>query len=280
MSVLHKDKIALRLQQLPPLPRVVSELLSSFANEEVDVEQIARQISHDQAITARVLRVANSSFYGLQNKVATIQEAVVVLGFRAVRSMVLAVGMNTAFRTDQCRGFDAEVYQRHCVGTSLVASGLAEMAGCSRELAFTAGLLHDIGQLALASNFPEEYAKALDYQRQHDCFTVVAERDVLGVDHAQVGGMLAETWHFPESLLQAVSEHHAPAAAKSDSIANLIHVADVTAHALDFARLLGEAVPPLDPVAWERAGGDWMAYRRALPGIEQGFTETCQNLQL
>ncbi len=280
MSALHKDKIILRLQQLPPLPRAVSELLASFSREDVDVEQLARQISHDQAISARVLRVANSSFYGLQNKVATIQEAVVVLGFRAVRSMVLAVGMNSAFQTEQCRGFDAEVYQRHCVGTSLAAWNLAEMGGCNRDLAFTAGLLHDIGQLALASNFPIEYAKALDYQRKHDCFTVVAERDVLGVDHAQVGGLLAESWHFPASLYDAVTGHHEPAAAEADSLANLIHVADVTAHAMDFSRLLEEQVMPLDPVAWERIGGNWLAFGRALPQIEKGFAETCQNLML
>lgn len=280
MSALHKDKIALRLQQLPPLPRAVSELLASFAKEDVDVDHLARQISHDQAISARVLRVANSSFYGLQNKVATIQEAVVVLGFRAVRSMVLAVGMNSAFQTDQCRGFELEVYQRHCVGTSLVARGLADMAGCNRDLAFTAGLLHDIGRLALASNFPAEYAAALDYQRKHDCFAVVAERDVLGIDHAQVGGILAETWHFPESLHQAVSEHHEPAAASADSLANLIHVADITAHALDFSHLLEESAMPLDPVAWERIGGDWRAFRSLLPPIEKNFAETCQSLLL
>lgn len=280
MSALHKDKIVLRLQQLPPLPRAVSELLASFAKEDIDVEQLARQISHDQAITARVLRVANSSFYGLQNKVATIQEAVVVLGFRAVRSMVLAVGMNSAFQTDQCRGFDAEGYQRHCVGTSLVAAGLAEMAGFNRDLAFTAGLLHDIGQLALASNFPGEYAKVLDYRHKHDCFTVVAERDVLGIDHTQVGALLAETWHFPESLHQAVAGHHEPAAATADSLANLIHVADVTAHALDFSHLVEELVMPLDQVAWERLGGDWLTFRSALPKIEKSFVETCQSLMI
>jgi len=98
MSALPKERVALCLQQLPPLPQVVSELLASFAREDdVDVERLAHQISRDQAITARVLRVANSSFYGLQSRVATIPDAVVVLGFRAVRSLVLAVGVNYAF---------------------------------------------------------------------------------------------------------------------------------------------------------------------------------------
>jgi len=97
MTALSHEQVSARLKQLPSLPSAVSELLASFSNEEVDVEQIARLIGRDQGLTARVLRVANSSFYGLQCKVGTINEAVVVLGFRAVRSMVMAVGMNGAF---------------------------------------------------------------------------------------------------------------------------------------------------------------------------------------
>ena len=91
MSLLSREQVAARLKQLPSLPAVVTRLLDSFANEEIDTAAIARQIALDQGLTARVLRVANSSFYGLQSRVGTINEAVVVLGFRAVRSMVLAV---------------------------------------------------------------------------------------------------------------------------------------------------------------------------------------------
>jgi len=279
MSALPKERVALCLQQLPPLPQVVSELLASFAHEDdVDVERLAHQISRDQAITARVLRVANSSFYGLQSRVATIPDAVVVLGFRAVRSLVLAVGVNCTFFADRCRGFDAEAYRRHGIGTGLAAAGLSEMAGSNRELAFTAGLLHDIGQLALAANFPMEYTKVLDYRASKDCSSLAAERDVMGTDHAQVGGMLAEIWHFPESLRQALAGHHEPGRAADDSLANLIHIADATAHALEFSHQPGEMVMPLDPVAWQRIGGDWQVFRSVLPQIEANFAETCHSL--
>lgn len=275
MTLLNKAKVASQLQLLPSLPGVVSELLSSFANDDVDVDLVARQIAHDQALTARVLRVANSSFYGLQNKVGTIQEAVVVLGFRAVRSMVLAVGMSGVLRAEQCKGFDAVAYQRHCIGVGIAAWNLAEPAGVNRDLAFTGGLLHDIGKLALAANFPFEYAEVLEYRRKHDCFLVVAERDLLGMDHAEVGGMLAEAWHFPKSLHQAVAEHHSPAAATADSLANLIHVADVTAYAMGLLPAADDLVMPLDRVAWERSSGDWLAYGQALPKIEKGYEEAC-----
>lgn len=280
MTHLSCEQVSARLKQLPSLPTVVSELLSSFANEDVNVDQIASQIARDQGLTARVLRVANSSFYGLQSKVGSIHEAVVVLGFRAVRSMVLAVGVNGAFRADQCPGFDAPAYLRHGVGVGLAARILAPLAKQNPELAFTAGLLHDIGELVLASNFSKPYSEALAYRAQHDVALPEAEQAVLGITHAEVGALLAETWRFPPALRQAVADHHAPAAAPADSLANLVHVADATAHALGLSRFNDEMVMPLDGVAWSRLGITWDAYAQALPKIEKDFDETYQALTL
>lgn len=278
MTKLSRDQVIARLKQLPSLPSAVSEVLASFTNEDVDVDLVAQQIARDQGLTARVLRVANSSFYGLQTKVGTIHEAVVILGFRAVRNMVLAVGMNGAFRVDQCPGFDAPAYLRHGVGVGLAARALAPLVRQSPELAFTAGLLHDIGELLLASNFSRQYIEVLAYRKHQDCFHVAAEKAIIGIDHAEVGGLLAETWRFPPAIRDAIAFHHAPADAAADSLANLIHVADVTARALGLSGSPDEMVPCLDPTAWARLGGDWDAYARALPQIEKDFEETCQIL--
>lgn len=158
MSLLSREQVAARLKQLPSLPAVVTRLLDSFANEEIDTAAIARQIALDQGLTARVLRVANSSFYRLQSRVGTINEAVVVLGFRAVRSMVLAVGVNGAFRADLCLGFDQAAYLRHGVGTALRARELASATGHNPELAFTAGILHDIGHHVPSADAPGSLA--------------------------------------------------------------------------------------------------------------------------
>lgn len=278
MTRLSREQVAARLKQLPSLPSSVADLLSSFANDEVEVEQIAAQIARDQSLTARVLRVANSSFYGLQSKVGTIHEAVVVLGFRAVRSMVLAVGINGAFRADQCPGFEAGAYLRHGVGVGLTARALAPLVGQNPELAFTAGLLHDIGELVLASNFSKPYSEALAYRKQQDCFLVVAEQFVLGITHGEVGGLLAEAWRFPDALRAAVADHHSPANAAADSLANLVHVADMTAHALGLAHFADDMVMPLDSTAWKRLGIKWADLARLLPLIERDFDETCQAL--
>ncbi|MDP3539680.1 MAG: HDOD domain-containing protein [Azonexus sp.] len=278
MNVLDHDRVLARLKQLPSLPTAITELLASFGDEDVDIGRIGRLIARDQGLTARVLRVANSSFYGLQHKVGTINEAVVVLGFRAVRSMVLAVGVNGVFRVDQCKGFDALGYLRHCVAVGVAARELAPLTGHNPELAFTGGILHDVGELVLAANFPEEYAEALSYRKKHDCFLVVAERDILGMDHCQVGALLADTWRFPPALREALAEHHAPAAAMAGSLAELVHVADAIAHGLGLGHTHAEMVMPVERTAWQRLGLDVEKIGRILPQVVAGMEEAAQAL--
>lgn len=278
MTQLNRDQVVTKLKQLPSLPSAVSELLASFGNEDIDIGEVAHKISRDQGLTARVLRVANSSFYGLQSKVGTINDAVVVLGFRAVRSMVLAVGMSSVLRVEQCPGFDAQAYLRHCVGVGLAARSLAQLTGQNPELAFTGGILHDIGKLVLASNFSAQYAETLAYRKKHDCFMVQAERDVLGMDHAEVGGLLAEAWRFPQALYEAVAEHHAPAAAAAGSLADLIHLANAITHGLGLANSDDEMVMPIDPTAWLRLGLNSEKVSRVLAQVVADMDETCQAL--
>ena len=276
MNAIRPEQVLTRLQQLPALPTVVTELLASFGNDEVDIGQLVQQIARDQTLTARLLRVANSSFYGLQSRVGTINEALVVLGFRAVRSIVLAVGMGRVFHPDQCPGFDLPSYIQHSVAVGLAARSLAEMTGRNPELAFSGGILHDIGELVLASCFTEQYAGALDYRNQNDCALIVAERDILGIDHSAVGGLLADSWRFPPSLKSAVAEHHSPAAAIADSLADLTHVADAIAHGLGQGKSDREMVMPVDPTAWRRLGLDSEKIARILPLVTDGMDEAAQ----
>jgi putative nucleotidyltransferase with HDIG domain len=276
MTTLDRDQVLGHLKQLPSLPAAVADLLASFNNEDVDIAVVSNLIARDQGLTARVLRIANSSFYGLQHKVGSINEAVVVLGFRAIRSMVLAVGINGVFRVDHCTGFNPQTYLRHSVAVGLAARSLAQLTGHNPELAFTAGILHDLGELALASNFTVQYAETLAYQRKHDCFLVVAERDILGMDHSEVGGLLADTWRFPNELRQALAEHHSPAAATADSLADLIHLADSVAHGLGHGP--GEMVMPIERVSWERLHLDGDKIKQVIAAVTAGMDETCHAL--
>jgi putative nucleotidyltransferase with HDIG domain len=276
MNRILPEQVLARLQQLPALPTVVTELLASFDNEDVDIGQVVWLIARDQTLTARLLRVANSPFYALQSRVGTINEAVVVLGFRAVRSMVLAIAMRQVLRADHCAGFDPQGYVNHSLGVALAARGLAQTTGRNPELAFVGGILHDIGELVLASCFSEQYAAALVYQARHDCPLIVAESDILGLDHAAVGGLLADSWRFPASLKSAVAEHHSPSAALADSLADLTHVADAIAHGLGQAKSNREMVMPVDPTAWRRLGLDGGKVGRILPLVTDGMGEASQ----
>lgn len=276
MNTLKPEQVRACLQALPALPAVVTDLLASFDEENVDIGALAQQIGRDQSLAARLLRVANSSFYGLQTKVSSINEAVVVLGFRAVRSMVIAVGVGGVFRADQCPGFTIQAHVRHGVGVGLAARALAQATRRNAEIAFTAGILHDIGKLVLASCFASQYRETLAYRDRHDCLLVVAERDVLGLDHAAVGGLLADAWHFPSILRSAVAEHHAPAGATADSLADLIHLADAIAHGLALGPWDGEPVMPIDQTAWQRLGVDAEIIAQLLPQVTAGMDEACQ----
>lgn len=275
MTAVLADEVIACLRQLPALPSAVAQLLTTFGNEEVDVAEIARQIGRDQALAARLLRVANSSFYGLQGKVATINDAVVILGFSAVRSMVLAVGISGVFRADHCPGFDRPAYVRHAVGVGLAARALARQTGRNAELAFTGGILHDIGALVLASCFPDSYSEAMAYRERHECSHLVAERDIIGLDHAEIGGLLADAWSFPASLRAALAGHHAPAEFTADLPADLIHVADGIAHALGLSQSIDEMVLPVDRTAWHRLGMDQQKIAAILPQVAGGMDEAC-----
>ena len=275
---LSHDQIVTHLRQLPALPSAVSDLLLSFDREDIDVGVLAGKIARDQALTARVLRVANSSFYGMPSRVATINEAVVVLGFRAMRSMVLAVGMSGVFQADKVPGFAVQAYLRHSVATGLAARALAPLVGLNPDLAFTAGVLHDIGRLLLASNFSQHYAAVLRRREQDDALDLTAEREVLGIDHAAIGGLLAQTWRFPAALHEAVAFHHEPALAPNGSFAGLIHVADGLAHALALSGMAEEQLMPIEEAAWNALGLDAGKVQSVLPKILADLDDTCQAL--
>ena len=275
MNQIDADAILARLRQMPALPSVVVELLASFGDDEVDIGGLSRLIVRDQALAARLLRIANSSFYGLSGKVATINDAIAVLGFSAVRSMVIATGVSGAFQAGQCPGFDRPAYVRHGVGVGLAARALARQTGRNADLAFTGGVLHDIGVLVLASCFPQAYGEALAYRERHDCLHIVAERDIIGLDHAEVGGLLADAWLFPPALRAALAGHHAPAESTGSLPADLIHVADAVAHALGLAQSIDEMVLPVDRTAWHRLGLDRQKVAAVLPEVMAGMDEAC-----
>lgn len=280
MKPLDMEQVLVSVRQLPSLPAVVVELLESVDKEDVNADELAGKIALDQGLAAKALRVANSPFYGMPSKVTTIQDATVILGLRNVRSLVTAAAVTGAFPNTTSAWFDPRLFWQHCVGVALCARVLAAECGLSEDSAFTAGLLHDIGRLVLITGFPKEYQQVSVYQHKHDCFLTTAERDLLGLDHAAVGQALAERWRFAPAIQEAVAFHHAPDETVVKSLAGVVHVADVLAHALDLCPREDELVPALSPVAWNRLGIPWPRLKDLLAQVEDQFEDVCTALNI
>lgn len=250
MSTIPVDDIVRSIRDLPALPAIVLELIRTFGQEDVDIDTLAAKIARDQALAARTLRLANSSFYGLASRVTTIGQAVVVLGFDSVRTLVAGGGI-----IDTLSGAGAAIdlagFWRHSVANAVCARSLARHTGQNPENAFIAGLLHDIGRLVLATRFPAGYGEATARHERGDGRQLEAEHAVLGIDHQRVGLMLAESWKFPPLIRRAIGNHHRPEGDDLGGLASVVHVADAIVHALDLAGEPGELVPPLFDDAWD-----------------------------
>ncbi|ALK98831.1 histidine kinase [Massilia sp. WF1] len=273
MSMLTPEQLAKDVQDLPSLPAVVMELLSNIEQENIDISVLAKKVSYDQALTAKTLRLANSSAFGLQVKVATIQQAITFLGFQTTRNLITAAAVTGCFPNGRCPGFNDKAFWRHSIATAACARSLARRLRFNQDVAFTAGLLHDIGRLVLVSGHPQAYAEVLAWRSRHDGEMLDAERAVLGVDHVEAGVALAEHWNFSDMMRQAIAWHHAPETPGAGFLAAIVHVANAVVHALDLAGEEDELAPSLSSVAWDAMGLNEEAYLDLFRETEQQLEE-------
>lgn len=188
-------------QKLPNIPKVVQELIESFGDENVSNDLIASKISSDQVLTIKLLRAANSAHYGGNRKVGTVSDAVFLLGFNAVRTLVLASGLTGAFKAPE--GFDIKKFWHDSFAVAAVAKWVAKFSKDDVETAFTCGMIHNIGELLIHIIMPTECAemqKVVDKGAR----TVDIERNYLGFDFAEAGAELATKWKFPDAIVKGI----------------------------------------------------------------------------
>lgn len=265
------DEMIRHIRGLPAMPAVAMELLTTLSGGDADVDALAQRIAQDQAIAARVLRVANSPFYGLQARVGSIHDAIVVLGFTAVRSLVLAAAVVTALPPGSCPGFVPSRFWRHVLGTAVAAQALAKALRHKADGLFIAGLLHDIGRLVMVSVYPEHYARVIALANERDSRLLDVETEVFGFDHTAVGAALARHWNFPEDIVEALACHHNPELAHPGSLAAVVHYADAIAKALDLEEAENTQTPPLHLDSVNALGLDWQALGSVLADTQARF---------
>lgn len=259
------------LSKLPSLPALVSDLLRALEDESNSTELLAKKISLDQGMVARLLRVANSSFYGMQRKIISVSDAIFVLGVGNVRNLVLTVSVSSSLGNNLSNlGPRLHSFWMHSIGTAICAEALATRMRCNPDSAFAAGLLHDIGQLVLATHYPRHVEAVRRYRQRLDCYFFEAEQQVLGVDHSQIGEFLGQRWSFPPQLCAAIAGHHDPELMHGDPLACVVHLADAMVHALDMVDHEVEMMPRIYAPCWHEAGLSWGDCQSIFDEVEQG----------
>lgn len=231
--------------ELPSLPSAFMAAVRVLSEDNAPASACIEAIERDQALTVRVLRMANSAFYGAPGQISRIGDAVQMLGLRTVASTLAAVSLQASLGTLRCDGFCFDTYWRHTLCTALSARELAKIASLDTGEAFLLGLLHDVGQLVLAMTSPAQEAQALHICRSENVALHEAERRVFGVSHPEVGAAVARQWNFPASLAEAIAGHHAPspiAAGQRLGLTHLVHLANHMAHGLDTSPADSEAL--------------------------------------
>ncbi|NQU45160.1 HDOD domain-containing protein [bacterium] len=224
------EELKERVEEIPPLPDLVLRLLDMCRDPDIAPRDIVEVIKHDPALTMNVLRLCNSTFYGLPRKISSLQEAMVYIGTDALVNFVLAGHLSRYYRKRQDGyGLDEGMLWRNAVGTAICSQRVAEIADRSLSgSAFTCGLLHCIGKIILNAYVAEEFQKLLDLVERTGIPFVQAEREILGFTHAQIGAVVADHWGLPPEIVESIRYYNDPLRATTNQkLVAIVHVGSI-----------------------------------------------------
>lgn len=229
------QRVVAQMDSLPSLPSVYAQLIEELQSPSPSVRKVGEIIAHDLALTAKVLQVVNSAFFGLRRKITSPSEATMFLGLDTIISLVLAISVFSHFNAKRLSNFSPEALWSHSLQTAVFAKQIVRLerhADKMAEDAFTAGLLHDAGKIVLATMLPEWYEQALRLVADKRCLFTDAEQEVFGTTHAEVGAYLFGLWGLPDQIIEAVAFHHRPGDRAGGDLDALIavHAADIFEH--------------------------------------------------
>ena len=255
MGIPDPRKIIEKIDDLPTLPRTVLKITELVNDPKSSAKDLARVITDDQVLTARLLKLVNSSFYGFPERISTVTGAIVLLGFDAIRNLLLTTSVFDLFANrNRQKKQDQEKFWDHSLGCAVGAKVIGNYLRHDKiEELFVSGLLHDIGKIVVMMYLADEYTKVVALIAKENILMTTAENKVLGYNHAEVGKLLAEKWNLPVKLVQVIAHHHQPDNAGSFAMeAAIVHLADIFCRALNMGYGGDNKIPPLDGSAWER----------------------------
>lgn len=192
---------------LPPMPLVASRIVSLTSDINTDSRVLERAIRADQALTAKILKIANSSFYGCIRAVNTVAAAIVLIGFKGIKTLALAASLESFYRR---MDLTEKMLWEHSIGTAIAAHILSKKLHYHAEDAFIGGLMHDIGKVILNNQLNETFSEIVQVAYNEDIPFAEVEKEMLGFTHAQVGGLMVKKWNLSRELEEAITYHHSP----------------------------------------------------------------------
>lgn len=254
------EEVIDNLSDISTLPDVVAKLTQLIADPDTTASDINDALSRDPGLSAKILKIVNSSFYGFARRIATITNAVVILGFNQVRNLALSAFVFNNFDSTGNRfGFDLKAFWKHSLGVAFVSSQLARRVDARlEEDAFICGLLHDLGKCIMAQKAPADLAKVMETVVEENILFYEAEKKVLSYDHALLGAAVVERWNLPEVLVQVIRNHHTPElAVETSTLSAIVNAGDIAARSLLMGSGGDGRIPRLTGEVWRRLGIDW-----------------------
>jgi putative nucleotidyltransferase with HDIG domain len=232
----HVDRIVKSIDYLPPFPMVVTRALNLMRDPDVNMNDIAEVISTDQSIVANLLRYCNCSFIALQRPIRNVHDAVVFVGLNYIRKMLVISGARTFYKAFH-QGYETQACElwHHSLAASFLAARIEKLSpGADSEYVFISALLHDVGKIVLYEYLEKENRNVRELIERQRMTPVEAEKQAIGIDHAEIGFRILSFWQFPDEILEAVSLHHQPVRLTDSRLSQIVRLANGVAKVMGY----------------------------------------------
>ncbi|GAB4342742.1 MAG: HDOD domain-containing protein [Candidatus Abyssubacteria bacterium] len=238
------------IKEIPTLPEVLEDVLAALSSERSSADDLAKILSKDQALSSRILKIANSAYFAQSRRISVIEEAVVLLGFDSIAHLTLAASVFRSFQPMRPQeSFDLYGFWKHSIAAATASRLIADAAGKPDEakMVYTAGLLHDIGKLVLVTYFLDRYSPVLKKLASEQLYVHEAEMAELGFTHCDVSEWLCNRWNFPEKLIDAIARHHEAASLCGRPEPRIVRLANILCNQMKLGDSGNTRVYPLHP---------------------------------
>ena len=275
--VISTQELVSEVSDLVSLPEVYQRVNMVIENPQSTADSVGKVISQDPALTARLLKIANSPFYGFASEIETVSKAVAVLGTKKIRDLVLASSLSSVFDGISSDLVPMQAFWKHSVFCGLIARNIAfETRKAQGEFVFIAGLLHDIGKLVIGSKLPDmaREASLMVAEGAGKIALNDAEQKIMGFDHAQVGGELVQNWKLTVSLQECVEFHHDPGKAKDNPVeVAIVSMANIITNFAEQETDADFDPAKIDPLAWQVTGLESELIEPLISGAQAQISE-------